>query len=407
MLETIREFAFEKLDESGERAGVLQEHAAFFTQLTETAEPHMTSGRRDVWLARLEEEIDNIRIVMSRSLSDLIDPMFGIRVAGTLGWFWHLHGHVSEAGRWATSMLTLPQAAERSRERAKVLFSAGGSAWLQGNYATANAILEESAALLREIGDPRGLTDARVMLVGGLAGVGEIDRALGICEETLLLLRQADDSWGIAFTLTWYGAIVMVRNGDAVLARSMFEESRTLAKELNDPWLHAEALNHLGFAESWQGNFETAVSYFQESLSYHEATGDRWATARALSGYGETALRRGETEEAKRLFCRSALIWREMGNRPGTLACLFGLAQIAGAEQEWVRSARLFGAAPTPVRVVGYLFLTVAASEYSDCVERVRDALGDELWMKERENGTSMSLEEAVTYAFDDTETEP
>ncbi|NIR49011.1 MAG: tetratricopeptide repeat protein, partial [candidate division Zixibacteria bacterium] len=289
----------ERLSESGEEESVLQNHAAYFVEFAETAEPYLTSGQRDSWLRKLEAEIDNIRMVLSHSLKCRIDPIFGIRLAGTLGWFWHLRGYLTEGRNWASSLMKLPEASERTRARAKVLFPAGGLAWSQGDYRIGNAILKESASIFKEVGDLRGLTDARGILAGGLASLGEYDKAQALCEDTVALLRQSGDRWGLAFILYWLGSIILVKTGDTKAVRVMFEEILALSKELQDSWLHAEALNHLGVVNGMQGDYEVAQSYFEASIAYHETTGDRWAIARSLSGFGEVMLRQGNYDGAK------------------------------------------------------------------------------------------------------------
>jgi predicted ATPase/tetratricopeptide (TPR) repeat protein len=400
MLETIREFARERLARSGEGGRILDAHAAFFTAAAEEAEPHLISGRRDPWMLRLEIELDNLRAVMRRSLEGTVDPLYGIRTAGTLGWFWHLRGHLSEGRSWAGSLMRLPRASGRSRERAKVLFPAGGLAWSQGDYLSCRAILSESADIFRELGDQQGLVNAQAILSGGLASLGDYDGALALCEETAALMRASGDLWGLAFILLWHGDTILVRSGQAAEARAMFAESLKLSEELEDDWLRAEALNHLGVAESTLSNYQAVHGYFEESLKYHERTGDRWATARGLAGSAEAFLRQGDLERAGQLYRKSLAVWQEMGNRPGRLVCLSALAVIAAAEGEAGRAARLYGAAPDPVRAVGYLFLQGDSREYERSLDPARKALGQSAWEAERRAGGNMSPDRAVSLAL-------
>jgi predicted ATPase len=399
MLETIRGFARDRLSESDEQGTILQAHAEFFADLAERVEPELTSGRRDPWMNRLEIELDNLRAVMRRSLNETVDPMCGIRIAGTLGWFWHLRGHLSEGRSWAASLLKLPQVSQRSRERAKILFPAGGLAWSQGDYRTCRALLSESAEIFREIGDRHGLVNAQAILSGGVASLGDYDRALELCEETATLMRESDDRWGLAFVLLWHGDTIIVRTGQTVEARSMFEESLRLSEEIDDTWIRAEALNHLAVAEGMLGNFEAARGYFEESLSYHERTGDRWAVARGLCGQADVLLREGDLEGAKELYLQSLPVWEELGNRLGRSACLSGLAQIAVAEGRALSAARLSGAAPEPVRAVGYLFLRGDTGEYERRLDPARRQLGEPAWRAERRKGQTISTADLAACA--------
>jgi len=400
MLETVRDFARARLAEGGEEERILAAHAGFFTTLAEEAEPYLASGRRDFWVEKLEAELDNLRAVMRRALKGSVPPVFGIRVGGTLGWFWHLRGHLSEGRNWAASLLRLPQVSGRSRERAKILFPAGGLAWSQGEYQTSRELLTECSDIFQEVGDERGLVNAKAILSGAVASLGDYDSAVGLCRDTAALTRNNGDRWGLAFILLWYGDAVLVSSGKKKEALSMFRESLQLAEQLEDTWLRAEALNHLGVAEGMLGHIEAADGYFRESLEYHERTGDRWAIARGLTGQADAFLRQGDTGRAGTLYSRSLPIWEEMGNTPGRLACLSALARIAAADGEDVRAARLYGAAPEPLRVVGYLFLRGETGEYERSLERSRKRLGASAWGAEWRNGRSMSAAELLAVAL-------
>jgi tetratricopeptide (TPR) repeat protein len=404
MFETIREYAGEKLEESGEGPEILARHALFITELAEKAEPFLTSGERDSWILKLEAEIDNIRAVLKRSLNRKIDPLFGIRTAGTLGWFWHLRGYLSEGRNWASSFVELPEASAPTRERAKVLFPAGGLAWSQGDYRTCDTLLTESASIFREIGDHWGLLNTQAILAGALASLRDYNRALRLCEELSTLMRKKHDRWGLAFVLLWYGDILITKNHDIGLARSMFEESHHLAEAVKDPWLHAEALNHLGVAAGMQGDFENACSFFDESLRYHESTGDRWAVARGLSGYADVLIGRSKFGEARERLHGSLHIWMEMGNRRGLMACISALAQIAAAEGLHTRAATLRGSVAEPVQIVGYLFSPRNLIEYDASFNSVRKDLGEASWTKKCQHGRTMTMEQVFAYVMNDSD---
>jgi tetratricopeptide (TPR) repeat protein len=396
MFETIRDFARAKLAEGGEEGDVLAAHAEYFTALAEEAEPHLTSGRRDFWVGRLDAELDNLRAVMRRALRAEAPTELGVRTGGTLGWFWHLRGHLSEGRSWSSSLMELPQVTKRGRARAKILFPAGGLAWSQGDYETCRRLLEESADIFAEVGDIRGLVDAQAILSGAVASLGDYDRAVHLCRDAADLTRRQEDSWGLAFILLWYGDATLVRSGGSREALSMFRESLELSEQLEDTWLRAEALNHLGVAEGMFENFEVADGYFRESLEYHQRTGDRWAIARGLTGQADALMQQGDIGRSEALYVRSLPIWEEMGNEPGRLACLSALARIAALSDDDIRAARLYGAAPEPLRVVGYLFLRGDLMEYERSFEGSRKRLGESTWESERRNGRAMSAAELL-----------
>ena len=387
MLGSIREYALEQLAASGEQDDLLSRHAGFFVQLAETAEPYLTSGQRDRWLARLQTEIDNARAVLTRSLAGEVSTDWGFRLAGASGWFWHLRRHLSEGRNAALALLALPEAAARTRFRARLLFPAGGLAWSQGDYRTAIGALTESAAIFEELGDLGELINARGILAGSLAGVGDYDGARKLCENTADRLRSAGDRWGLAFTLYWLGVAVLAQTRDTHQARPIFEEILELSEEVADPWLRAEALDHLGVVLGMDGDYPAARSNFDQSLHYHEAIGDDWAIARVYTEHGEAALQHSDIANAGELFVKGLRLWQEMSNPLGIAACHGGLARVAAAEGRAAQAAYHFGAAPEPMRAVGWLFLHLDSEAYQASQDVARTLVDDEAWQLAYERG--------------------
>ena len=267
------------------------------------------------------------------------------------------------------ALLAVPKAAARTRIRARLLFPAGGLAWSQGDYRAAIGALTESAAIFEELGDLGGLTDSRGILAGSLAGVGNYDEARRLCEDTADRLRGAGDDWGLAFTLYWLGVAVLAHTGDTHQAR-IFEEILALSEEVADPWLRAEALDHLGVVLGMDGDYPAARSNFERSLRYHMAIGDDWAIARVYTEHGEAALQHGDLADAGELFIEGLRLWQEMSNPLGMAACHGGLARVAAAEGRSDQAAYHFGAAPDPMRAVGWLFLPLDAEAYQQSQTR-------------------------------------
>ena len=308
-------------------------------------------------------------------------------LAGASGWFWHLRRHLSEGRNAALALLALPEAAARTRFRARLLFPAGGLAWSQGDYRTAIGALTESAAIFEELGDLGGLTNARGILAGSLAGVGDYDGARKLCENTADRLRSAGDRWGLAFTLYWLGVAVLAQTGDTHQARPIFEEILELSEEVADPWLRAEALDHLGVVLGMDGDYPAARSNFDQSLHYHEAIGDDWAIARVYTEHGEAALQHSDIANAGELFVKGLRLWQEMSNPLGIAACHGGLARVAAAEGRAAQAAYHFGAAPEPMRAVGWLFLHLDSEAYQASQDVARTLVDDEAWQLAFERG--------------------
>ncbi len=400
MLETIREFALEKLHESGEQPALDNRHARYFVDLAERAEPHYRSGGRDRWLSTVEAELDNLRAVFHRSLSRQIDPEMGIRLVGNLGWFFHLRGHLAEGRNWASQMLALPEAAEPSELRARALFPAGGLAWSQSDYETSVRLLQESASLFREVGDKFWLVQAQVILAGAVASLEDYEKAYWLCKEALTLSREIRDRWSEAYTLYWLGDIHLLRTGDYTAVQALYEQSLSIYTELDDPWGQAEVRGHLGIVAAFQDDMDSAGTFFELSLAYMRQIGDRWALARGFSGFADAMLRLGDYEKAGDLFSESLSLWKALGNTPGLMVCLAGLARVAAAQEQYRRAARLFGTVRKPFRVVGILLVPEEQSDYKKQTLPTRSQLGEANWTAAFEEGRAMTPEEAIEFAL-------
>ncbi|MFW9864111.1 MAG: DUF4062 domain-containing protein [Candidatus Thorarchaeota archaeon] len=400
MLETIREFASERLSESGEESMIKHRHADYFLGLAEGAELILPSQKREMKLSILASDLDNFRAVIQRALEGSVEQSVAMRVVGSLAWFWHFRGHITEGRKWASIFLEKMGSGVAPEIRAKVLYTAGGLAWGQGDYETSNSLLEKSASISKENDMKWHQAHAQVILAGGLANIGDYDRAHSYAKEAVSLMTEVEDIWGKAFALNWLGDIIFVHSGDENAAMSLFNESLEIFKGLNDIWGWGAALNHMGVIAMLDGNLDRAKSFIEESITLIHDSGDRWAMARGLTEYANVILQQGEIERAKRTFEKSLYIWNEMGNRLGILMCLDGLARVAKESGDLQRAARLFGTARLPAKPVGVLFVPVNPKELEARINPVRSQLGEEEWEREYEKGGEMTLEESVAFAF-------
>jgi predicted ATPase len=187
MLETIREYALERLEASGEAVSLRRRHAAaYYLARAEQAEPELEGPSQPEWLARLDREHDNLRAVLQWALAGG-DVEAGLRLAGTLAWFWWEHGHVREGRERLAQGLGLPGAAAPTPGRAKALCGAGQLAFHLAAYAAAGELCEESLAIWRTLGNPRG-TCSVLHILGDVAYVtGDFDAAQSRFREGLTL----------------------------------------------------------------------------------------------------------------------------------------------------------------------------------------------------------------------------
>jgi predicted ATPase/DNA-binding CsgD family transcriptional regulator len=369
MLETVRQYASEKLDESTERATVRDEHAHFFLDLAERAEPGLMGPEQGAWLARLEGEHDNLAAALSRLLQRE-EAERGLGMAGALGRFWWFGGHFAEGGTFIERFLDLPGAKARTAERARALHALGLATFWHETAAAgvdaSRARFEEAAAIYRELGDERRLAVVLRDLGGYWKGAGDAERARSVLEESLALSREAKDAFGIGAAKAYLG-VVAAYEGEHEEARSLLEEALALLRETGGPDELMRCLGFLGCLECDMGDPDAARARFGEMMGP-----DVLAALPYAAGFG-----------------------------------LDGLARLAAAEGEATRALRLAGAAAAVHERIG----TSAGPAFDDYVRRglapAWSALGEEDGEAAYREGRAMTLEGAMARAVEEDSSPP
>jgi predicted ATPase/transcriptional regulator with XRE-family HTH domain len=342
LLETIRAYALERLAERGEEPMVRQRHAEYYLALAEEADRHLRTAEQQMWLDRLEAERCNLRAALAWFLDNTADAERGLRLAGALGHFWNIRGHVSEGRAWST------QALQRGRHvrpalRAKVLLWGGMLSW-PGDLPVARSMVEESLVLLRESG-PEQQWDLAVALTGyGLIKAYEADSnaVQSACEEALALFEQMQDKWGAALALCVLGEAHLLRH-DYTGASSRFAESLSLFRETGDKWGMGTPLLNWGYTDSLQGNLEAARARLEESISLHRAVGERAVRSLTLNILAQVVQQQGDYEQAMVLYAESLDLLRKMGLEASAADVLCNLAYLAQSQGHYPLAAKLYG----------------------------------------------------------------
>ena len=302
LLETVRQYARDRLEDSGGSAAVRVRHRDYYLALAEEADPKLRGAEQAEWLRRLEEEHENLRAGLEWSLEEA-GSKGGLRLCGALQRFWWTRGHFTEGRQWCTRVLGKAGAEERTRERAYVLNAAGALSYHQGDYPAAKALHEEGLAIRRELGDRPGIAS-----VAGQPG----ERGL---QPGRLSGRQG---------------VVRGEPGDP--------------RELGDRYGSAGSLNNLGNVAFNQGDYPAARALHEESLAIRRELGDPHSIATSLSNLGHVALDQGDYPAAKALLEESLAIRRELGDRFGIPYSLEGLAAVVASLRDSLRAARIWGA---------------------------------------------------------------
>ena len=341
MLETIRDYAQERLAESGEAAARHARHRDWCVDLVERARPEFFSGAVQAEsITRLAADHDNLRAALSWTHEDPDGADAELALVSGLWRFWELRGDFEEGSAW------LERALERvgdhvSHRRAGALTGAGVLAAHRGNLAQAAAFHEASLQLNRQLGGAIGIASACSNLANIAIARNDLDRARELYAESIELSRPHDPH-GTAFTMVNL-ADLTARGGDEAEADRLFAECIDLFERVGDEWGFAHASTRLASAARRRGDLETARRRFADALAIHRRTGDRHAEARVLANVADVAADLGDLADAEALYQQSLAIRSELGDRLGIATVLERLAGVAEDRPE--RAAALLGAA--------------------------------------------------------------
>ncbi len=282
MLETIREFALERLKESGEQPEAEQQHAAYFIDLMNTAEPFLTSGQRRLWLVRLALEQDNLLAILTRSAHSS-DPKIrtaGIRIAGPFALFCTFHENGPESRTWVETALK-NRADASPADQGRALSGAGILAWRFGDPVAALAYIDEAIPLLRDSGNQDGYASASGIRCLLLASVKGSEAALAYRPEAEALMRGSSTPWIRALCSRLMGTLGL-QIGDYAGGEAALQESLPLFRGLKDDWEVALVLNILGDLARGRGDDARAAAYYTESLEIDRSAQNQISTRSAF-----------------------------------------------------------------------------------------------------------------------------
>jgi predicted ATPase len=412
MLETIHEYAREKLEASGEAEEIKRLHAAYFLALAEEAEPELVGPDQVAWMDRLETEHDNMRSALSWALGKGRIEM-ALWLEGALGWFWYIRGKFVEGGRWLDETLSADEVVS-DLVRAKALNTAGHLAHMQGDFERARRLLQESLAHYRELGDEEG-TARSLHYLGwmDLNWQGHIERARRLLEESLEINRRVGSKRDLAMVLNAL-ATMTVDTGEQERMKALFEESEALYRESGDIQGLSGSLGVQGWAALEEGDTGRARKLLVEGLELAREIRDKEMELWQQSILGLVTLEEGDTGRAWMLLVESLEGYLEIESRLGVIDALGDVGVVARARGEPLRAARLWGAADALREVIGYTQPVGETRMYEPYMSAARSELGETAFRAAWEEGRAMTEEQAIALALENedndanlTESEP
>ncbi len=439
MLESLRDFAAARLQETREQEGAFSRHIAYFMEVAEKASAALVGPEREQWIRRIDAEADNIRAALSRGLASDTERTSAVEIACSMVRYWYARNQYSEGKHWLEYCLdTIPEMTDSQQARAAN--GAGSFCWAMGEYDCATRYYERHLEIRRQQNDPLGLGYALQNL--GLVAMhqGDYVRARKLMEESLPLLREYGEPGVLATPLNNI-AIVAKDMGEFEYAQRMLDESLQLHQNAGNRPGQASVLIALGNLHRRQNNMEAAREAMLRSLELMEDTGDLQGQSIVLHNLGEMAQSDGRYVEAETLCLRSLTLSRQLQDRRQAATTLFHLSQLARLRSDFDTWSRLINeSTEMAIHMRDQMLLTilvldgaerfaqqgrgdtaamlfgsaVAAKErmeipWSDSMLRSCDALGDAIrglfggtsWSETAAgaDGRDMSLEEAAAVA--------
>jgi predicted ATPase/tRNA A-37 threonylcarbamoyl transferase component Bud32/Tfp pilus assembly protein PilF len=400
MLETIREYALERLTASGDEAITRRAHAAYGLVLAEEVGSARVAAVIDSaeWLDRCEREHENFRAALDW-LCRKDEAQWGLRLGAALFQFWERREYITEGKEWLTRLLDLPGAVARDKVRARAVFAAGVLAGAQKDYQLANTLFTESLAINRETDDKWAAAVSLNALAVTALDQRDVAAARSLSEQNLEVWRELGDRAAVARSLSNLASVVK-EQGEYGLARSLYDEALSIFRETGDPTAAARVLNKLGDVARDQGDTAEAQKLYDESLEAFREFGDRWGTALALADLGNLARERRDFPSARSLYRDSLRIFHELDYKRGVAQVLENLACADAGQGEARRALALAGSAAALRHNLGTPLGSSEQAKLEASLESARKRLagseGASAWME----GWTTPLEKTVEAAL-------
>jgi predicted ATPase/DNA-binding SARP family transcriptional activator/DNA-binding CsgD family transcriptional regulator len=413
MLEPIRQYAREKLEESGQAYEARRRHVAFFLALAEEAALELDGPRQRLWVERLDGEHDNLREALSWILESSEGEMT-LRLGAALWRFWFARGYLSEGIRWMERVLAGSGPAP-PLTRVKALEGLGWLVQVQGEIGRAETAYEEMLELSWELDDKGNVATALNSLGTLSLAHGDYGRARSLLEENLAVLRRLEEEGDAAttpkrfHTLNLLGALAINEENDYAQGEALWEESLAAVQEVGDTFHVGATLSNLGYTALMQGNYERATMRCEEALAlaYELGSAGVEIIPETLVNSGLVALLQGDYDRGRKSFEEALVMGQNAGRKATVINSLEAMASLAGALGEPTLSARLWGAAEAAREATAIVLPPGERTLHEPYLVSARTRLGERKWDETLSEGRAMSLEEASEYVLSEERTDP
>ncbi len=409
LLETIRQYARDKLLESGAAVQARDRHLDYYLKFAEAGESNAYGPHQLEWLDRCEPEFDNFRAALQWGLDHNIEA--ALRLGGALPVFWTSRGF-TEGRRWlqaalerAAALPAPPGEAGRSRQvaQAKVLIGLGQLSYADGDYQSGLEASKQAVALYRQLGDAFGLGFALGSLGNMAAFQGDLDLGESTLIEAIRVAREHGNKLVLAYATGVMGRSVYLPRGNLSQARTFAEESIRYSREIGFPWSAALGELLLARIDASLGQVSAARAHAQSALAVAQELRDQGLMYLAIYHLGDVELYADNLLEAQQHHRRAIVSCQELGQFALVAHELESFAYLAQALNQPIRAARLLGAAEAVQESIGTS--AVGVERLPDLYERaltwlhtrLDDATYDTHWSE----GRDMMMDQAISYALE------
>ena len=361
LLETIREYALEKLAESQDKANVQNKHLEYFVRFAEEGDRKIKGAEQVIWYERLEDEHNNLHAALRWALESK-NREAGLTLSTSLVYFWFVHGYIRENVGWLEKFLDQKQKVPPALKAWALLYH---------------------GVMLR-------------------AGTRDNDKKTLLYEESLRMFRDLDDRRGIAYTLNMMGLIALEKN-EPVETEKLLTESLALQEELGDPWGIAFTMQNFPPLALQKNDLKMAKKYAEETVLWFERSGDQRGVARSLDDFAEIARLEGDYSLATIIYTKSLSQLFQLGDRVSVTHILECFVVFAAEQRKYERAALLHGGAKALREDLGIPYRGNEHDNYHQTVKAIRKNLSEPNFNQAMSKGHGMSLDEIVDYVMGDT----
>lgn len=398
-LETIREYAVERLVSSGEEAATRRAHSAYCLVLAEEGNPELNPTERGMWLSRCDLEIDNFRSALDW-LFNTRDLDWALRLCMALFRFWDMREHLAEGRARLESVVRLAGDGYR-QQRARVYIFLGALSTAQGDYTAGKLLADTSRSLYEALNDARGIAASLNALAIAQRDSGDYEAALTSFERSLECWRKLPNLLDTARCLHNLANVAKAR-GDYSRARMALREATEIFDKVRDRSGAAWSINQQGDISREQGDLESAKQLYRHALQEFREAEDRWGTARSLADLGCIYCEQGDYAAAHAADREALEVFAGLGTKRGIARALEGFASLAAARGESARALKLAAAAAHIRRVISAPLLQAEQAKLDRDLIPAWNRLGESDGKASWEAGSRLSVENAIQYSLEE-----